>query len=246
MISKLIVDYNTIAKEGKISGKSAVMQLAREAHVIDMLIDLSDEKSNSVDPRLKNKVFSDPTLEDLFYGQLLRMFDINNDGEISLQEFVMGLSSLSGGTRAEKAALYFAVNDINGDGELDRDEVYKMQAGVFAAVKAAFAVGLREGSQELVAPRGPLTKTAFEDLMSTLLAIFDLEEIVQFSTSAVFEMQDKDKNGKISKEEFAEWYLDDEQRSKLKQLIESKATPIIQDKAHAVEKKLTSALMKYF
>lgn len=121
MISKLIVDYNTIAKEGKISGKSAVMQLAREAHVIDMLvrlhntitmnlllmsaqIDLSDEKSNSVDPRLKNKVFSDPTLEDLFYGQLLRMFDINNDGEISLQEFVMGLSSLSGGTRAEKAA----------------------------------------------------------------------------------------------------------------------------------------------
>jgi hypothetical protein len=30
------------------------------------------------------------------------------------------------------------------------------------------------------------------------------------------EMQDKDKNGKISKEEFAEWYLDDEQRSKLK------------------------------
>jgi hypothetical protein len=30
------------------------------------------------------------------------------------------------------------------------------------------------------------------------------------------------------------------------ELIESKATPIIQDKAHAVEKKLTSALMKYF
>ncbi len=68
-------------------------------------IDLSDgQQKNAIDPRLKDKVFSDPALEDVFYGQLLRMFDINHDGEISLEEFVMGLSSLSSGTRAEKAA----------------------------------------------------------------------------------------------------------------------------------------------
>ncbi len=78
------------------------------------------------------------------------------------------------------------MNDLNGDGELDRDEVYKMQSGVFAAVKAAFAVGLREGIQELIAPKGPLTRPAFEDLMRTLLPIFDLEEVIQFATAAVF------------------------------------------------------------
>jgi len=103
-------------------------------------------------------------MEELFYTQILNMFDINRDGNITLQEFIQGLSTLTHGTRDEKAArkwnidnstlqseswivlfffcvVHFSVADENGDGELTLDEVVKLQKGVFQAAKIGFKVG---------------------------------------------------------------------------------------------------------
>jgi Ca2+-binding EF-hand superfamily protein len=184
-------------------------------------------------------------MEELFYNQILNMFDINRDGNITLEEFVQGLSTLTHGTRDEKAALHFAVADENGDGELTLEEVIKLQKGVFQAAKIGFKVGFTEGGKELIKPSGPLTQAEFNELLNMLLAIFDLSEIAEFAAQQIFSSQDKDNNGKISKEEYIAWYCNDAERTRVQELVTAKAKPIIEKKALAVGSQVQNFLVKH-
>lgn len=247
LLAEIIVNYKKVAKSGSgISGKQQIMALARDAKVIDLLIELSgNTEAKNIDSRLKDKVFSDPAMEELFYNQILNMFDINRDGNITLEEFVQGLSTLTHGTRDEKAALHFAVADENGDGELTLDEVIKLQKGVFSAAKIGFKVGFTEGGKELIKPYGPLTQSEFNELLNMLLTIFDLSEVAEFAAQQIFSSQDKDKNGKISKEEYIAWYCNDAERTRIQELITAKAKPIIEKKALSVGTQVQNFLMKH-
>jgi Ca2+-binding EF-hand superfamily protein len=246
LLASIIVNYKKVAGSQGVSGKQQIMSLARDAHVIDLLIELSgNTEAKNIDSRLKDKVFSDPAMEELFYTQILNMFDVNRDGNITLEEFVQGLSTLTHGTRDEKAALHFAVADDNGDGELTLDEVIKLQKGVFSAAKIGFKVGFNEGGKELIKPLGPLTQAEFNELLNMLLAIFDLSEIAEFAAQQIFASQDKDKNGKISKEEYIAWYCNDAERARIQQLITEKAKPIIEKKALSVGAQVQNFLVKH-
>ena len=58
------------------------------------------------------------------------MIDEDND-DVGLQEFVMGLSLLLRGTLLEKLEWTFNLYDINGDGIITADELYMIVSSVY-------------------------------------------------------------------------------------------------------------------
>lgn len=91
--------------------------------------------------------------DNLFADRLFDLFDENGDRTISMQEFCVGLSIFSKkGTLDEKLRFSFDIYDIDGDGSIDKDELFKiLKASLFdnglnlteaqmrAAVDATFA-----------------------------------------------------------------------------------------------------------
>ncbi|NXJ76436.1 EFCB1 protein, partial [Trogon melanurus] len=58
--------------------------------------------------------------------RVFRTFDKNNDSCISVVEWVEGLAVLLRGTLEEKIKYCFEVYDLNGDGYISRDEMFRM------------------------------------------------------------------------------------------------------------------------
>ena len=74
---------------------------------------------------------------------LFQVFDSNNNGHISLEEFVTGLATLSSSSFIEKAELIFRSYDLNGNGSLSKEEVAKsLRKGVRGSAKALLADSL--------------------------------------------------------------------------------------------------------
>jgi hypothetical protein len=236
MLRDVVLKYNKIVGTAGTSDKQQILTLMRDSSIIDLLIELQadSEAAKNFDIRLRDKITADPEIEDMFYTHVLHMFDVNRDGTITLNEFVQGLSALTYGSRDEKAALLFSLSDDNGDGELSKDEIVKLQKGVFRSLQVGFKVGFIEGSKDILKPRGPLNRGEFETLLEALLRIFDLSSLLEFTADLVFSSQDKDKNGKISKEEYIEWYCNDAERTRIREQIAAKMKPLLESKTLAV------------
>ncbi|XP_050395326.1 Kv channel-interacting protein 4 isoform X3 [Patella vulgata] len=58
-------------------------------------------------------------------------FDHDNNGSISFEEFVMGLSVLSRGTLQERLQWAFNLYDINGDGIITKDEMVDIVSAIY-------------------------------------------------------------------------------------------------------------------
>ncbi|RNA32891.1 EF-hand calcium-binding domain-containing 1 [Brachionus plicatilis] len=64
--------------------------------------------------------------DDILMDRVFRAFDRDNDGYISMTEWVEGLSIFLRGTHEEKIRYAFTVYDLNGDGYISREEMFQM------------------------------------------------------------------------------------------------------------------------
>eukprot|EP00112_Aurelia_sp_Birch-Aquarium-sp1_P003231 Seg136.1 transcript_id=Seg136.1/GoldUCD/mRNA.D3Y31 product="EF-hand calcium-binding domain-containing protein 1" protein_id=Seg136.1/GoldUCD/D3Y31 len=64
--------------------------------------------------------------DDIQMDRVFKAFDADNDGAISMKEWIFGLSIFLRGTLQEKIEYCFAVYDLNGDGFIQREEMFHM------------------------------------------------------------------------------------------------------------------------
>lgn len=86
---------------------------------------------------------------DYLARRVLSAFDTDGDGLVSKEEFVRGVRSLVFGTHREKLAFAFRLHDHNGDGFIDRTELYRMIA--LSLVEAGIAERATQSSEHLTA-----------------------------------------------------------------------------------------------
>eukprot|EP00937_MAST-01D_sp_MAST-1D-sp2_P003978 g3978.t1 len=139
---------------------------------------------------------------------LFRIFDVDNDGTIDLNEFISGFCFMCKGSVEEKAALMFTANDLDGNGTLDRQEVAAM---------------LRDINSRLT-----VLQTAVDQIgvHSNAAAEWDPTETEEMVTN-MFAQYDDNGDGVISKEEFCGFMKSDASAIKYSKQLEQLAVQVL-------------------
>jgi len=114
--------------------------------------------------------------------RLFHIFDIDSSGAVDFSELASGLSVLCGGSRDDKAEAAFALYDYNGDGFISLEEMTRYLASVF---KVMFEVQPGTAEQMGVTP----------------------DELAAVTANQAFEDADLNHDGRLSFEEFQQWYV---------------------------------------
>ena len=112
---------------------------------------------------------------------LFDLFDTDGNGRVDAVEMASGLSMLCAGSRDDKVKAAFRLYDTNGDGYISRDEMATYLTAVFRV--------LYKTSQETGAAMG-----------------VSAEELGGITADQCFAEADTDQDGRLSLEEFREWY----------------------------------------
>ena len=120
-----------------------------------------------------------PAAQTFIFARFYTLFDRNGDEKVDFGEFAGGLSVLCAGTMQEKLQLIFTSMDADGSGYLTRDEL-----AIFVTNLLVVSKGIKAGSR--------LNEAEMKQL----------DEQCRAEIDAIFDMVDKDHDGKLSYEEF--------------------------------------------
>lgn len=113
--------------------------------------------------------------------RIFDIFDTNDNGKVDFSELSSGLSVLCGGTREEKVEAAFGLFDFDGDGYISQPEMEKYLCSVF---RVLYQVSPENESHMGISP----------------------DELAMITTEEAFKEADLDGDGRISLEEFQQWY----------------------------------------
>jgi len=226
-INKIYVEWK---KENKthITSKAELVDLLKKLHLMESISETWDPKKNKniSDPKIQKAIMEDATIIDLIGDTLFRSMDANSDGNISLEELIIGFSLLSRGTKEERAKLTFKVRDRDGNGSLSREEVAQLNAMTVAAFRAGFAIGIKMQSAEL--RRIGMTEHDFDGLLGAITKCLGGPSVTKATTDLVFKFCDKNEDGKISEAEFVSWSVSEEEQQKYHEELNKVMQPFIQ------------------
>eukprot|EP00058_Branchiostoma_floridae_P014735 XP_002600223.1 hypothetical protein BRAFLDRAFT_66728 [Branchiostoma floridae] len=110
-----------------------------------------------------------------FANFVFNVFDINKDGYITFKEFICALSITSRGTLDEKLDWAFNLYDLDNDGYITKSEMLNIVEAIYAMVEKG-----------------------------TMLELPPDEDTPEKRVNKIFAQMDKNKDGKLTKEEFRE------------------------------------------
>ncbi|XP_019643494.1 PREDICTED: neuronal calcium sensor 1-like isoform X8 [Branchiostoma belcheri] len=110
-----------------------------------------------------------------FANFVFNVFDINKDGYITFKEFICALSITSRGTLDEKLDWAFNLYDLDNDGYITKQEMLNIVEAIYAMVEKG-----------------------------TMLELPPDEDTPEKRVNKIFAQMDKNKDGKLTKEEFRE------------------------------------------
>ncbi|XP_046846250.1 EF-hand calcium-binding domain-containing protein 1-like isoform X1 [Xenia sp. Carnegie-2017] len=105
--------------------------------------------------------------DDFLMDGVFRAFDKDNDSNINMEEWILGLSVFLRGTMEEKMHYCFEVYDLNSDGYISREEIFQMLKS--SLIKQPTEEDPDEGVKELVeivlklVDHGNVGKLSFKD-----------------------------------------------------------------------------------
>lgn len=111
---------------------------------------------------------------------LFDLFDSDNSGYVDFGELASGLSVLCGGTKDQKVQAAFSLFDFNGDGFISLDEMARYLTSVF--------------------------RVLFQVSPDTTSPGVSPEELGQVTAEQAFAEADSDHDGRLTLEEFQQWY----------------------------------------
>ncbi|XP_078687386.1 neuronal calcium sensor 1-like isoform X2 [Branchiostoma floridae x Branchiostoma belcheri] len=118
----------------------------------------------------------DPTK---FADFVFNVFDTNKDGYITFKEFICALSITSRGTLDEKLDWAFNLYDLDNDGYITKQEMLNIVEAIYAMSSSLSGEG-------------------------TMLELPPDEDTPEKRVNKIFAQMDKNKDGKLTKEEFRE------------------------------------------
>merc|ERR1711939_319779 len=116
------------------------------------------------------------------HDALFKAFDANNDGVVTYEELLSGILVLCGGSRDNKVKTAFDLFDRDGNGSISKSEMQQYLTSVF----------------RILYEISPATASSIQ---------VSAEQLGQTTASQCFEDIDRNDDGQISYEEFAQWYL---------------------------------------
>ncbi|ETP44618.1 hypothetical protein F442_08803 [Phytophthora nicotianae P10297] len=118
----------------------------------------------------------------LLVDRIFELFDKDSNGLVDFNELASGLSVLCGGSQADKVRAAFNLYDVNHDGYISLGEMRLYLTSVF---KVLFEVNPDSEARMGVTP----------------------EELGEITAEQAFVEADHDRDGKLSFEEFSQWYM---------------------------------------
>ncbi|KUF99653.1 Short-chain specific acyl-CoA dehydrogenase [Phytophthora nicotianae] len=118
----------------------------------------------------------------LLVDRIFELFDKDSNGLVDFNELASGLSVLCGGSQADKVRAAFNLYDVNHDGYISLGEMRLYLTSVF---KVLFEVNPDSEARMGVTP----------------------EELGEIAAEQAFVEADHDRDGKLSFEEFSQWYM---------------------------------------
>lgn len=88
--------------------------------------------------------------DDMIMDRNFKVFDPKNDGSVSSEGWVIGLSRFLKGNLEEKADFVFEIYDLNGDGFIAREEMYTLLKPCLAKMSLSSDDDPEEGVKDLV------------------------------------------------------------------------------------------------
>jgi Ca2+-binding EF-hand superfamily protein len=143
---------------------------------------------------------------------MFECFDQDNDKCVSLQEIICGLGFLCKGTIEEKLVWLYRKYDLDGSGQLDREEIVTMLLDLMKKASLLHLVAVRNCTIRM-------SRSSQKDLYRLL----DVEKLVD----KVFRQYDINSDGVIDNHEFAMFMVQDEMASTFARRLEHLANRVL-------------------
>jgi len=119
-------------------------------------------------------------------NSVFELFDRDSNGVVDKMELVCGISLLCSGSEEDKVHAVFDVFDMNGDGFISMDEMFKFLTSVFKVV---------------------LTPNVKGVMSSMGVNVESAEDLASVTSLECFKAADLNHDGKLSVEEFKTWFF---------------------------------------
>eukprot|EP01098_Paradermamoeba_levis_P006567 TRINITY_DN2727_c0_g1_i1.p1 TRINITY_DN2727_c0_g1~~TRINITY_DN2727_c0_g1_i1.p1 ORF type:complete len:227 (-),score=65.13 TRINITY_DN2727_c0_g1_i1:123-803(-) len=182
-IQKLYDEWKDTSKNSGEIDKKKFGEMIAKLGLLDNVPKLAQEKD------LPPSVIRSALIDEMFL-----LFDEDQSGKITFDEFISGVSIMMYGTETEQYEAIFRWRDKNGDGRLDRTELYESIKYTMRAAKKM----IDSSMPYLKKTKGP----EGANKVKALLDSWNDEKNLQSFVDQIFAVADTDKNGSISFDEF--------------------------------------------